>query len=505
MMWELIRANKRRSTVLVLLMGLLLIGLGYAFGAALFFPGGMPVDTPQAVLWLNPAGGMTGALFAGALWLVQVIIAFAFGDRILMAVSGAREIQKSDHPQLFNVVEEMTIASSLGKMPRVFIIDDPGLNAFAAGRSKDNACVAVTAGLLGKLNRDELQGVVAHEIAHIVHRDVLYMTMVGIMLGTIVMISEVALRSMRFATIGGGSGRNSGGRGKNNGAAIMLIIALVLAILAPILAQLIYFALSRRREYLADAGAAVYTRYPNGLASALEQISSDPQPLARANRATAPMYIINPLQKARGLSAGLMSTHPPTEKRVTLLRSLGGGVSYAEYQQAWARQDGRSAKMPASALKDRTAQPLRAPHPDFGDGGGNTPRERMRQAGDALRNVNQFLFLACACGMRVKLPPDFKQDHVACPRCHANLQVPMAGLAATAMIGEQLSQQAAAPVPPPIPMARVRPGEPPLQVTRPASGWTTIRCACGATKNLAPTFALPKTTCTSCGREIQVR
>lgn len=498
MMWELIRANKRRSTVLITLMGILLIALGYSIGAAMFFPGGLPVETPQAVLWLNPAGGFMGAMIATIIWLVQVIVAYAFGDRILMAVSGAREIQKEDHPQLFNVVEEMTIASSLGKMPRVYIIDDPGLNAFAAGRSPENACVAVTAGLLGKLNRDELQGVIAHEIAHIVHRDVLYMTMVGIMLGTIVMISEIVLRSMFYSSMGS-RGRNSS-KGKGNGAAIMLVVALVLAILAPILAQLIYFAISRRREYLADAGSAVYTRYPEGLASALERIAGDPQPLAKANRATAPMYIINPLQKASGRTLGLMSTHPPTEERVQILRSIGGGVSYAKYQAAWAQKDGSSAKMPASALKDRADAPVRAAHPNF-DGGGNTARERTRQVGDALRNLNQFIFLSCACGMRVKLPPEFKQDHVNCPRCHAVLQVPTAALAAAAMAGQQLEQSAAAASPPPLPKGT---GTPALHAQRARNGWTTVRCSCGATKNLAPSFSGTRTTCSNCGREMQV-
>lgn len=495
MMWELIQANRRRSAVLVALMGLLLCGLGYAIGGAIIHPGGLDYPPGQEHLaLLNPAGGMIGAGVAGAIWAVQAIIAYLFGGRILMAVSRAREIEKADHPQLFNVVEEMTIASGLGKMPKVYIIDDMSMNAFAAGRSPDDACVAVTAGLLGRLNRDELQGVVAHEIAHIVHRDVLYMTMVGIMAGTIVMISEVVLRSLRYGAVRGGRYAAGGrGRGNNQGAIILLVLVIVLAIVAPLLARLIYFAVSRKREYLADAGAAVYTRYPEGLASALERITGDPHPLEAANSATAPMYIVNPLQKSGQALIGLFSTHPPTAKRVAALRAISGGVSYGAYRQACARVNAGNIGMPKSAVKDASALPFRAPLATPGSGGVDEVRRQMREAGDLLHHLHHFTFLACACGMKMKLPPNFPKAAVPCPRCQATLRVPAAGPA----------PQAGAPGAGG-PTANPPAAAAPLRAKRNPGAWTTIQCACGATKNLAPNYAGNRLQCGKCGRAIEL-
>jgi len=529
-MWELIRANKRRSVVLAFLMLLLLLALGFAIGA----PFGMPEIHPEAtggdiaIAFLQSPGGLVGMAVAFGIWLLQATIAYFMGGRLLLAVSGAREIQKEDHPQLFNIVEEMTIASRLPKMPKVYIIEDMALNAFATGRDPDHAAVAVTAGLLRRLNRDQLQGVVAHEIAHIVHRDVLFMTMIGIMLGTIVMVSEVVLRSLRYSMLGAGRYRGGRGGGKNNGAAVVVVMvfALVLAILAPILAQLIYFAVSRKREYLADAGAAVYTRYPEGLAQALEAISGDSQILARANRATAPMYIINPLMKAQGTMRSLFSTHPPTLERINVLRSITGGVSYAKYQAAW-RKGHKGGLIPQTALQQDEECPVRQ-----AEAREENKRKQARETGDMLRNLHHFIFLACACGMRVKVPPEYKKPSVGCPRCKRSLQVAqaelakadaagrilggaaggVAGMAAAGAAGVaglgQMGQQGGA-APPPIPKAkartRPRPGmdgadQPPLTVHRKGTGWESFKCSCGAVKNIAPSYTEATTACTRCGR-----
>ena len=199
------------------------------------------------------------------------------------------EIQKKDHPQLFNIVEEMSIAAQLPKMPRVFIVDDPAPNAFAVGRNPDKAAVAVTIGLLKILKRDELQGVVAHEIGHIKNRDVALMTTAGIMLGALVLLGEIGSRAMWF---GGGARRSRDSNDSGGGAqAILMIVAIVFIILSPILAQLVYFALSRRREYLADASGAMYTRWPEGLASALEKLGGSTA--LRPTRARSPRRCIS--------------------------------------------------------------------------------------------------------------------------------------------------------------------------------------------------------------------
>ena len=254
----------------MVLMAAVLLLLGFIIGLGFF----------------GAEGGFFGLMIATAIWIVLTLISFSSGDQILLAASKAKPVTHDVHPQLFNVVEEMKIAAGMPAMPKIYIINDPAPNAFATGRSPQTASVAVTAGLLARLNRDELQGVVAHEISHIVHRDILFVTLAGIMLGSIVLLSQVFLRGMFYSSMMGSRRRYSGG-GKGGGQAqlIMLIVAIVAAILAPIMAYLLYFALSRRREYLADAGAARLTRYPEGLASALEKIANDPSPqLATVNK-----------------------------------------------------------------------------------------------------------------------------------------------------------------------------------------------------------------------------
>jgi heat shock protein HtpX len=503
-MFELIRANKRRSLVLVFVMLLVLLALGFAIGAALL-PSLAATEIrgeetiPQ--FRFNPVGGIIGMGVALVIWFFQAVIAYFQGARILMAASRARPIEKADHPQLFNVVEEMCIAAALPKMPQIYIMDDMALNAFAAGRDPDHAIVAVTAGLLAKLDRDELQGVIAHEVAHIVHRDVLFMTMIGVMVGSIVMISEIFLRGLLYGSMTGHS-RRYRSSDKKGGGGIMIVIAIVLAIVAPILAQFIYFAISRRREYLADAGAAVYTRYPEGLASALETLAHDTHQLQSANKSTAPMYIINPLHKEGAMALNLTRTHPPLEDRIKALRGMAGGVSYANYATALGRNTGsKMGKLPASLQQQtETAQREASAEKKKGKSSRKDARQRMRDAGDLLRNINEFVFLACACGMRIKLPPEFKQDHVACPRCKNNLQVPTAQLAAAAVIGDTLAEQGGARGS--TKAAPAQPTTPTVDIARSRDGWTSFKCQCGAMKNIAPACTATKATCGRCKAKI---
>ncbi|MFO7712568.1 MAG: M48 family metallopeptidase, partial [Dehalococcoidia bacterium] len=253
-MWEQIRSNQIRSVVLTIGMGALLILIGYFLGFYFF-------DSPTA-----------GLVIAILLWAIMSLVAYFQGDSILIRMAGAKKIGPDDHPRLYNVVEEMKIASGLEAMPDVYIIDDSALNAFAIGRDPSRASVAITSGLLQRLNRDELQGVIAHEISHIKNRDVLLMAMCAVLLGTIVILAWYGSRFMIFGAMTGS--RRSSSRGGGQGNLIILVVALVFMILAPIMAQLIYLSVSRKREYLADASAALYTRYPEGLASALEKLGA---------------------------------------------------------------------------------------------------------------------------------------------------------------------------------------------------------------------------------------
>ena len=392
----------------MVLMAAVLLLLGFVIGMA-----------------FSPEGGMFGLMIAAAIWLILTLISFSSGDQILLAASRATPVAHDVHPQLFNVVEEMKIAAGLPAMPKIYIINDPAPNAFATGRKPENASVAVTAGLLARLNRDELQGVIAHEISHIVHRDILFVTLAGIMLGSIVLLSQVFLRGMFYSSMSGSRRRySSGGQGGGQAQIVMLIVAIVAAIVAPIMAYLLYFALSRRREYLADAGAARLTRYPEGLASALEKIAADSSPqLAVANKVTAPMYIVNPFKKMGQMKlSDLTSTHPPISERIKILRNMAQGASFKAYSDAFTSVTHGRTVVPVAALSAKEDVPLRqagveAQKKEHID-------KQMRQVGDIMRRVNQFIFLTCACGLRLKIPPNFKSNIVTCPRCGKDLELP---------------------------------------------------------------------------------
>lgn len=430
-MWELIRVNKRNSIILIVLMAAVLLILGYLIGSVFDPAAGLSIynffsdhKLYQQTAVTNYAG-FWGIAFAAMLWFLLTVISFLQGDKILLAASKATAVTHDVHPQLFNIVEEMKIAAALPAMPKVYIIADPAPNAFATGRNPQNASVAVTAGLLARLNRDELQGVVAHEISHILHRDILFVTLAGIMLGAIVLMSQVFLRGMFYSSMGSRR-RYSSGKGGGQAAALMLIIAIIAAILAPLFAHLLYFALSRRREYLADAGAARLTRYPEGLASALEKIAGDRSPqLATVNKVTAPMYIVNPFKRKKGMSlSDLSSTHPPISERIRILRSMSSGASFKDYSDAYSGITNKKTVIPAFALKKEAIE-LRQATAEAKEE--KSLGKQMRQVGDIMRIINGFVFLTCLCGLKMKVPPNFKADKVTCPRCKRAINLPQNG------------------------------------------------------------------------------
>ncbi len=251
------------------------------------------------------------AFFVALGWFV---VTWFGGARMTLATSGARRADPERDRQLINVVDEMAIAAGL-PAPEVWIIDDSAPNAFATGRDPRHAAVAVTTGLYSKLDRDELQGVLAHELSHVKNLDIRYTTLVAVTVGVIALVADFALRHVWW---GGGPRRS---RNRNAGG-ILVLVALVVAILAPLSARLLQAAVSRRRETLADLGGAELTRYPEALARALEKIDADPEVLEAANRATAPLYIVNPIKSFEARARGLLRTHPPTAERVRLLRNL---------------------------------------------------------------------------------------------------------------------------------------------------------------------------------------
>ena len=376
-------------------MGGLLILLGYFLGLYFFE---------------NALGGLALAL---AIWIIISLFAYFQGDSLLLTMSHAKKIKRDDHPRLYNVVEEMKIASGLEKMPDIYIIDDPALNAFATGRDPNRASVAITSGLLQKLNRDELQGVIAHELSHIKNRDVLLMAMCGVLLGTIVILGWYGSRFLIFGSLTRSSRSSSAGGGQSQ--IIILIVALAFMILAPIMAQFIYLAISRKREYLADASSALYTRYPEGLASALEKLGASTNQLKSANQATAPMYITNPFRKKGFKASDLSSTHPPISERIRILRAMGG-ASFSDYDQAYRQvHQGGKGIMSATSIA-AGAVPLATTKPEAKV---EEPGEmqRARETSDVMWRLNNYKTITCNCGAKLRVPPKFKDSKIKCPHC----------------------------------------------------------------------------------------
>lgn len=467
-MWELIRANQRRSAILISCMVALLLTLGWFVGEAIL-----------------PGGGKFGVLVALGVWFIQLLVYFTAAESILLNTADAREIKHEDSPRLFNIVDEMRIASGLGAMPRVFLIDDPRPNAFAVGRKPASSAVAVTTGLMQRLNRDELQGVIGHEVGHLKNGDVKFMTLAAVMVGSIVMLADGASRMMRG--MGRGSSRSrsrSGGSGGGQAQLIILLVAIVLMILAPILAQILYFACSRKREYLADASSALYTRYPAGLASALQKIAGSQDGAGFATKVTAPMFIVNPLQAANGDSASVFSTHPPTSERVRILRGMAG-AALGDYEAAYRQAKGGSVLMSAGLVQSAAHEDIRESSAESGEG------FAVGEVRSIMRRLDGYITVNCPCGLRTNVPMEHEGNEIHCVRCGRTLPLPTAEESESSPASEAGSLQGNA-------------AQPPSVYVRHTNGWESFRCPCGRTLQLSPSFAAPQLSCTACGRKITV-
>nr|OQA04333.1 MAG: hypothetical protein BWY68_00396 [bacterium ADurb.Bin400] len=290
-MYSQIDSNKRRTSLLIGLFLILIIGLGWVFSRV--------YDSPVILV--------VAVLFS----IIQALVSYYYSDTIAIASSGAKEAPREGaFLELHRIVENLAITAGIPK-PKVYVISDSSPNAFATGRDPEHAAIGVTTGLMERLNRTQLEGVIAHEMSHIGNYDIRVMTVVVVLVGTVTLLADIFLRSMWF---------RSDDRSNREGGNILLLVGLVLAILSPIFAALIQFAVSRKREYLADASGALLTRYPRGLAEALEVISQDRRPLSTANHATAHLFISNPFKGAN--VTALFSTHPPIEDRIKRLREM---------------------------------------------------------------------------------------------------------------------------------------------------------------------------------------
>jgi heat shock protein HtpX len=304
--YDHISKNKTESWILIFSFLVIISLLGFVFSQI--------YNTPQILY------------FAVGFSIITSFISYYFSDSITLAMSQAKEVNRQSAPDLFRLVENLTIAAGL-PMPKVYVIEDTALNAFATGRDPEHAVVCFTTGILQRLEKTELEGVVAHELSHIGNYDIRVMTLVVVLVGTITLLADWMLRASFF-----GNRKSSDREGGGQIKLILMIAGILLAVLSPIIATVIKLAVSRKREFLADASGALLTRYPEGLARALEKISSDKEPLEAANKATAHMYIVNPFHedsklnansaKSRGWFSSLFNTHPPVEERIERLRRM---------------------------------------------------------------------------------------------------------------------------------------------------------------------------------------
>lgn len=292
-MYNEITSNKRKTAVLVAVFFALLLAIGYAFS---LYSGESPVITMG---------------FAGLISTVMALVGYYSGDSIALSSAGAKQISKESNAYLYNMVENLCITAGMKTIPRVFVIEDPSINAFATGRDPEHSSIAVTTGAIQLLENEELEGVLAHELAHIKNYDIRLMTIVIVLIGSIALLSDM----MRFSSFRKSDDRESG-------PPWLALIGFLLIILSPIIAEMIKLAISRKREFLADATGSLLTRYPEGLARALEKIRDNNRPLTHANHATAHLYFENPFRTAGKKASSFFSTHPPIEERIAALRGM---------------------------------------------------------------------------------------------------------------------------------------------------------------------------------------
>jgi heat shock protein HtpX len=312
------RANQRATMLLLAFLTLLAGGMGYLIGWAWEANSGSSSSYEPRTVWFGSSWGVTGAVLMAAISLGWSWISLLWGDRMVLAMTGGAEVTKEQEPQLHNIVEELAIAAGRAP-PRVYVVETDALNAFATGTSGKSATIGVTRGLLRTLNREELQGVVAHEMSHIANLDTRYMTIVGVTVGLIALVSDLILRGTRW---GIGGRRNSDSKG-GGAALVLMLILFVVALLAPLAANLVRMAVSRQREYLADATSVRFTRNPSGLISALRKIDTGANNFPGVSKATEHLFIINPVHKMTEMTSALMATHPDTAARIERLRHLG--------------------------------------------------------------------------------------------------------------------------------------------------------------------------------------
>lgn len=385
-MWELINKNKSKTFLFVFLMALCFGLMAYCLAETLKI-----YNVPPIWVYIVVYGYYFGTL----------IVASRDSKNVFLKLSNARFALRAYYPKLFNIVQEMSIASGLSTMPDIYIIDEDSPNAFACGKDHKTASIVVTKGLLARLNRDELQAVVAHEISHIVNRDILYLMYTSCLLGCMVFISDFVIKFLRSCS----------NRRSFNGGAIYIIPFVLISLVLVALSKIFYFCLSKKREYLADACAVQYTRNPMALANALRKIDAEQSYFVNTNPLTSAMFIVSPLNNKE-------KTHPPIEKRIQILLRLSS-CNIAAYNNSYQKVLGKKSSIVSKKIIDKPSYSKVIPIVATTLANQTVQDEisNHREAYDTMLKMENYIFIKCDCDTKLKVPKELKGQKIPCPHC----------------------------------------------------------------------------------------
>lgn len=385
-MWELINKNKSKTFLFVFLIALCFGLMAYCLAETLKIYNISPI-------WVY--------IVVYGYFFVTLIIASHDSKNVFLKLSNARFALRAYYPKLFNIVQEMSIASGLSTMPEIYIIDEDSPNAFACGKDPQTASVVVTKGLLARLNRDELQAVVAHEISHIVNRDILYLLYTSCLLGCMVFISDFVIKFLRSCS----------NRRSFNGGAIYIIPFVLISLVLVALSKIFYFCLSKKREYLADACAVQFTRNPMALANALKKIDEEQTYFVNTNPITSAMFIVSPLNNKE-------KTHPPIEKRIQILLRLSS-CNIAAYNNSYKKVLGKKSSIVSKKIIDKPSYSKVIPIVAT-TLANQTVQDKIanhREAYDTMLKMENYIFIKCDCDTKLKVPKELKGQKIPCPHC----------------------------------------------------------------------------------------
>ncbi|MCF7912496.1 MAG: M48 family metalloprotease [Candidatus Cloacimonetes bacterium] len=515
MIEELIRANKLKSVYLLVLTILIVMAVGYILGDiiyTMYIPVRSLEYEGKRIIFSLGFAGLTGLLE-----ILQIYFVFTGKPRLLFNRLGMNVAERTKFQKLHNVISEMTIAAGLSQTPVAYVIPSRTLNAMAFGSSPDSCAIAVTAGLLAVCNRDELQGVIAHELSHIINRDALLLEVCRNSLGIVEVLREFMLRSIYWSPVGRLNYRISSGKGRSSGAhLIFLLFGIIFTLIAPILVNVIYLTISREREYLADAVSAKLTRYPVGLASALTKIAYSTHSIDDIDKVTSAAFISQPRGDMTITGKG-SRTHPPIWNRIRILRLMSGGAGYIDYQKAYnAVMLQNPGFMPGSMRGDIAGIPLRMAEAMPDEPGGVDSLKEMSiladegRIDDIFRLTEGYRFIDCQCGMKIKVPVDYDKFEIKCPRCGKihKLGENMASLL-TAMLDESAvtGETAAAEIIREVLTEKNEPdysSEEEQTYVKVENSWQEILCKCGSKVQISPNFLGRFISCRKCKRRINI-